>query len=177
MADSDNAQLYRLARAAEVPDDAWSGRLTWTQCYRGTKGLDDKFIHLSTAQQVGGTAEAFFAGAADLLLLSFSAERLIEEADLKIKYEAVEGAEGLYPHAYGGWLPYACLTAPPAKLELGEDGKHVLPPLGPRLAAGVEKADGDIMSDKHSSDDDGLEPFNQHMYDLDDDGNDALDPS
>ena len=54
-------EVYRLALAAEVPEDAWKRRLEWTTAYKGVAGLDDGFIHLSTAEQVVSTAELYFA--------------------------------------------------------------------------------------------------------------------
>jgi uncharacterized protein (DUF952 family) len=130
-------ELFRLALAAELPEDAWKTRLQWISAYEGVKGLDDKFIHLSTAEQVVGTAAAYFAGKTDVVLLRFSKETMEEEADLKIRWEDAAPAEGVakrdgaFPHAYGGPIPYACLSAPPAILAVGPDGKHVFPPLDP----------------------------------------------
>ena len=51
-------ELFRLAQVADVPEDAWKTRLQWTTCYMGVAGLDDKFMHLSTAEQIAGTAAA-----------------------------------------------------------------------------------------------------------------------
>ena len=83
--------LYRLALAAEVPDDAWRTRLQWISAFKGVAGLDDQFIHLSTAAQVVGTAEAYFAGKSDVMLLCFTVESMKEEADLQVKYEPAIG--------------------------------------------------------------------------------------
>ena len=79
-------ELFRLAVADEVPEDAWRTRLQWTSAYKGVPGLDDTFIHLSTAEQVVDTAAAYFAGNTGLVLLRFSAESMQTEADLKIKW-------------------------------------------------------------------------------------------
>ena len=86
--------LYRLALAAEVPDDAWRTRLQWATVFAGVAGLDDQFIHLSTAEQVSRTAEAYFAGKDDVMLLRFSVETIREEADLDIRWEAAAPASG-----------------------------------------------------------------------------------
>ena len=123
------AELYRLALAAEIPEDAWRTRLQWTTVYKGIAGLDDKFVHLSTAEQVVSTAAMHFAGKADVMLLRFSVETMCDEADLEVRWE------DSFPHVYGGLIPFACLTAPPILLEIDPDGKHIFPLLG---AAAVE---------------------------------------
>jgi uncharacterized protein (DUF952 family) len=146
-------ELYRLALAAEVPDDAWKRRLEWTTAYKGVPGLDDGFIHLSTAEQVVGTAELYFKGKADLMLLSFSTEAMVEEADLKIRWEDAQpppdgvARAGAFPHAYGGAIPYACLSAVPTLLPIGPDGKHVFPPLGQAAAATAAAAAANMVGD------------------------------
>ena len=136
------AELFRLALTDEVPEDAWRTRLQWTSAYKGVPGLDDTFIHLSTAEQVVDTAAAYFAGNTGLVLLRFSAESMQTEADLKIKWGPAapppgeaKRSGGDFPHVYGGAIPYACLSAPPALLTLDADGKHAFPPLGPVLTA------------------------------------------
>lgn len=144
-------ELYRLALTADVPEDAWKTRLQWTTCYTGSPGLDDAFMHLSTAEQIAGTAEAYFTGRTDVLLLRFSAESMQEEADLTIKWE------GAFPHVYGGPIPFACLTAPPVLLELGADGKHVLPPLGPPVEPEIERSAGGDAVDRGMNDEDGYD--------------------
>ena len=163
--------LYKLVAAAEVPEDAWRSRLNFMGAYVGDKSK--KFITLFTAEQLAGAVEAEFAGRDDAMLMSFNVETMVEEADLKIKFEAAEtesGGTGAFAHAYGMPLiiPYACLTGPPSLLKLGEDGKHVFPPIGSALGAGgAGGMDGEgIESDPGT--DDGLEPFNQHRFDEDD---------
>lgn len=173
--------LFKLVPASSIPENAFKNRNDWTQFISSDSGCN--FIALLTAEQVPAAAAASFAGRDDILLLSYDVEKMIEEADIKIKHEAAEtesGGSGPWVHAYGGAIPFACLTGAPAKISLSEDGKHVLPPLTVEdiAAAEAEKlGHGEIDSDAHSSDDDGLAQFDQHTYDLDDDGNDALDPS
>lgn len=105
------------------------------------------------------------------MLLTFNVEKMCEEADIKVEIEDGE------PRAYADFIPYACMCAPPMVLAL-KDGKHELPLFGAEAAAAAALlAETAIDSDPNTSDDDGLEQFDQHMYDLDDDGNDALDPS
>ena len=136
-------ELYRLSLSAEIPEDAWRTRLQWTSCYKGVAGLDDHFLHLSSADQVEGTAAAYFAGKADVMLLRFSSAVMREEADLDIRWEAASTRDGDFPHVYGGYIPFACLTAPPVVLALGPDGKHILPSLGPLSAAATEDKTAD----------------------------------
>ena len=62
------------------------------------------FVHLSTREQVLGTANRFFAGRTDLLLLHVDEARLVGT----LKYE--EGEPGqLFPHLYGP-LPVAAIV-------------------------------------------------------------------
>ena len=127
---ADAELLYKLAPADTVPEDAWKTRHQWTGAFV-EKGKD--FISLLTAEQLAGAAEASFAGRADVKLLVFVVEKLKEEADIAIKFEAAEsekGGSGKFAHAFGGPLPYACLKSGPVTLELA-DGKHVFPLTGP----------------------------------------------
>lgn len=175
---SDTDILYKLVPSAEVPEDAWKTRNGWTTAYAGDQSK--KFISLLTDDQVAGAAEASFAGRADVMLLSFVAEKMEQEADLKIKFEAAEaesGGSGKFAHAYGGVIPFACLFAPPQLLELS-DGKHIIPPLGP-VAIAAAKAAKDaaakeasgIEQDDEDWDNDTSEAFDQHRFDLDDEDN------
>ena len=168
--------LYKLVAAADIPADAWSTRNDWTKFIAPDK--ETNFISLLTEDQVAGAAERMFAGRDDIQLLSFSVEKMCEEADLKIKYEAVEsaaGGSGPFAHAHGGGLPYACLVSMPAKILLS-GGKLVIPPLGLAKAAAEAAAQIECDSSDASSDDDGLPAFDQHTYDLDDSDNELLDP-
>lgn len=169
----DTEVLYKLVPADAVPEDAWKTRNQWTGAYV-EKGKE--FISLLTAEQLAGAAEAYFAGRADIKLLAFVVEIMREEADLIIKFEAAEsekGGSGEFAHAYGGPIPYACLQSAPATLELA-DGKHVFPLTGSLAAAaggvGPEKTGND--DDDATATDDGMEPFDQHRFDCDDDGAD-----
>ena len=105
-------ELYRLALAADVPEDAWKTRLQWTTAFSGVAGLDDNFLHLSSAEQLPGTAEAHFAGKSDVMLLKFSVESMCEEADLEVRWEDVDGTK--FPHVFGNqFLTLASLQRPP----------------------------------------------------------------
>jgi len=132
--DDPDGILYRLAARSDVPEDAWARRLDYTGIYKGVRGLDDKFVHCSTPEQAVGTAAAYFAGKTDVMLLRFSVS-LMREVDLEVRWEdaepqpGVDKRDGAFPHVYGGWIPYACLAAPPLLLALDSEGKHVFPSL------------------------------------------------
>jgi uncharacterized protein (DUF952 family) len=55
------------------------------------------FIHCSTAGQVQTTANRFFRGRQDLVLLNIDENKITVE----IKYENLEGGKDLFPHIYG----------------------------------------------------------------------------
>jgi uncharacterized protein (DUF952 family) len=81
----------------------------------------DGFIHLSSAEQISGTAARHFAGAADLLLVA------VRAASLDIRWEPSRGGD-VFPHLYGA-LPMASVVwVRPLPLI---DGVHLLPDLGP----------------------------------------------
>jgi len=161
--------LYKLVPAAEVPEDAWRTRLSWTTCFGLREMKANKFIHLLTADQLVSEVEGKHASKADIMLLSFTVQTMRDEADLKVKFEAAEsapGGDGKFAHIYGGAIPYACLYSAPTLLTLA-DGKHVFPPVG--LAQfGVAGEGQEEIEEANSSDDDGLEPFDQSRFDEDD---------
>ncbi len=84
--------------------------------------LADGFIHFSTAEQVVETAEKHFTGQDGLLLAAIDGTAL----GSALKYEPSRGG-ALFPHLYGTLPMSAVKWAKP--LPLGDDGKHVFPPL------------------------------------------------
>ncbi len=89
--------------------------------------LDDQrdgFIHLSTAQQLPGTADKHFAKRDNLVLVAFSADDLGET----LRWEASRGGQ-LFPHVYGTLDTGDARWTKP--LPPGPDG-HVLPRLDDR---------------------------------------------
>lgn len=82
--------IYKIFRAAEWAQFQLEGV---------TEGapidLQDGFIHLSTAPQAPETAAKHFAGADDLTLAAFNAERLGPE----LAWEPSRGGD-LFPHLY-----------------------------------------------------------------------------
>ena len=162
--------LYKLALSAEIPDDAWRTRLGWTSAFQGDKTRS--FINLFTAEQLASAVESSFAGKVDVMLLGFTVESMREEADLEIKFEAAEsasGGTGAHAHCFGAYIPYACLHAPPALLQLNENGQHIFPLLGAALAAANAAArEEERANDSDEATDDGLPAFNQSTFDEDD---------
>ncbi len=83
--------------------------------------LAQGFVHLSTRGQVVGTANRFFAGRADLILLHVDETQLVGG----LRYE--EGEPGqLFPHFYGPLPLQAILKAVP--LRPNAQGVFVEPP-------------------------------------------------
>jgi uncharacterized protein (DUF952 family) len=84
--------------------------------------LQDGYIHLSTAEQVKGTAEKFFAGADDLVLAAVETGKLGD----KLVYEISRG-DALFPHLFDVLDLAAVKWVKP--MPLGIDGCHELPDL------------------------------------------------
>ena len=170
---ADTELLYKLTPADTVREDAWKTRNQWEGAYVET---GKEFISLQTAAQLAGVAEVSFAGRADIKVLVFAVEKMREEADLIIKFEAAEsekGGSGEFAHAYGGPIPYACLRREPFTLGLA-GGKHVLTldklTGSLAVAAGGEAPDKTTyLDDDASASDDGGEAFDQHRFDCDSD--------
>lgn len=82
--------------------------------------LADGYIHFSTAAQARRTAELYFHGQQNLLLVA------VDGADLgeALKYEASRGGD-LFPHLYGTLPLSSVLWAKP--LPLDADGNHLFP--------------------------------------------------
>jgi uncharacterized protein (DUF952 family) len=82
--------------------------------------LTDGFIHLSTAAQARRTAQLYFAGQEDLVLVAANAANLGDA----LKYEPSRDGD-LFPHLYGPLPLTAVLWVRP--LPLDADGTHVFP--------------------------------------------------
>ena len=82
--------------------------------------LTDGFIHLSTAAQARRTAQLFFAGQDNLVLVA------VDDASLgeALKYEPSRDGD-LFPHLYGPLPLTTVLSVRP--LPLGADGNHIFP--------------------------------------------------
>jgi uncharacterized protein (DUF952 family) len=86
--------------------------------------LADGYIHFSTAEQVEETAAKHFSGQRDLMLLHVDAQALGDA----LKWEPSRGG-ALFPHLYARLDVKYVTRADP--LPLGDDGRHVFPPLSP----------------------------------------------
>lgn len=82
--------------------------------------LSDGFIHLSTGPQARRTAQLFFAGQDNLVLVAVDGASLGEA----LKYEPSRDGD-LFPHLYGSLPLTAVLSVRP--LPLGADGNHIFP--------------------------------------------------
>ena len=82
--------------------------------------LTDGFIHLSTAAQARRTAQLYFAGQDNLVLVAVDGASLGDA----LKYEPSRDGD-LFPHLYGSLPLTAVLSVRP--LPLGADGHHIFP--------------------------------------------------
>ena len=65
--------------------------------YYGIAGLDDKCIHLSTADQVVSTANLYFKGVDDLLLLKFKTDLVEKDEKTELRWEEALPPPGVAP--------------------------------------------------------------------------------
>jgi uncharacterized protein (DUF952 family) len=105
-----------------VPAALWAAAESTGQFSGSPADVADGFIHFSTAAQVRETAARHFAGQTELLLAAVPAAALGE----KLRWEPSRRGD-LFPHLYGP-LPLSAV-AWVATLPLGENGRHVFPPL------------------------------------------------
>jgi len=107
--------IYKIINAGE-----W-GAAKASGAYQGSADdLRDGFIHLSTAEQVPGTAAKHFAGQDGLLLVAFEADTL----GAALKWEPSRGG-ALFPHLYAPLPAPAALWEKP--MPLGADGTPIVP--------------------------------------------------
>ena len=107
--------IYHIALAGD-----WEQAVEDGQYRISTRGLtlaEVGFIHSSTAAQVAAVANAYYKGAADLLLLVIDTDRVGAE----IRWEDVPGSEAPYPHIYGPLNTDAVIETRP--FEPGSDGE------------------------------------------------------
>jgi uncharacterized protein (DUF952 family) len=88
--------------------------------YRSDSLASEGFIHCSTIAQVIGSANRFFKGREDLVILSIDPDRVTPE----IRDEGVD-SNHLFPHIYGELNIDAVRQV--TDLEAGSDGIFVLP--------------------------------------------------
>ena len=107
--------LYKVCAEAAFAEAMSKGR------FEGSPGdRRDGFIHLSAADQLRGTLDKHFAGQTGLVLLEVDANRLGDG----LNWEKSRGG-ALFPHLYAPLDLAAVLSV--MKLELAEDGSHLLP--------------------------------------------------
>lgn len=113
----DPAKLYHLALAGEWDPAAAE--------YRGStigRTLDEEgFVHCSTAAQLRDTADRFYAGRSDVVLLTI--DPALVGAEIRV--------EGGFPHIYGPVPTAAVLNA--EAVPAGPDGRLQLPVPGGRI--------------------------------------------
>jgi len=74
----------------------WAAAQT-AECYVAPSLQDEGFIHGSTAAQIVATANRFYPGREDLMLLVIDPRRL----SAAVRYENTMGGTELFPHVYG----------------------------------------------------------------------------
>jgi uncharacterized protein (DUF952 family) len=111
--------VYKICQSA-----SWRGA-EQTGIFHGSDAdARDGFIHFSTAAQLAGTAEKYFAGQNDLLLVAVDADAL----GSALKWELSRGGD-LFPHLYAALSLEAVLWTQPLADEV--DGRRAVPELKP----------------------------------------------
>lgn len=95
--------------------NAWAARTETSYCPEAFAA--EGFVHLSTAEQVLSTAQRYYAGRKDMLLLCVDVERL----PLPLVYENLLGGAELFPHYYDEIPLTAVRSCEP--LQLLDDGQ------------------------------------------------------
>jgi uncharacterized protein (DUF952 family) len=108
--------VYKICRRAEWQDALRRGRYTGSADDRR-----DGFIHLSTGDQVAGTAAKHFKSQSGLVLVALAASHIAKD----LRWEASRGG-ALFPHHYGPIDVTAARWVKP--MPLGADGVPQLPP-------------------------------------------------
>jgi len=114
--------IYHIAYAEEWASARRAGE--YTVSTRGVSLAEQGFIHASTAGQVAGVANAFYAGESGLVLLVIDEERLAPA----LKYEPAPGGDELFPHLYGPLNPDAVVDT--VTFVAGADGRFEFPVAG-----------------------------------------------
>ena len=109
--------IYKICPAAEWRDAERASVFSGSAVDRR-----DGYIHFSTSDQVIETAQKYFAGQRDLVLVSVDAAALSD----RLKWEPSRGG-ALFPHLYGELATAAVLRVDP--LPLDAQGRHVFPQL------------------------------------------------
>lgn len=107
------AELFHILRRPEWDQARRAGD------YRPPSLETEGFIHFSTAHQVAGTADRFYAGVRDLLVLRVRRDRLRAE----LRFDPVDG--DAFPHLYGPLNLDAVVAV--AELPLPDSGGFQMP--------------------------------------------------
>jgi uncharacterized protein (DUF952 family) len=106
--------IYHLAVAADW--DAAVAAGTYTQSTVDKTLAEEGFIHCSSAAEITGSANRYYAGRTDLVLLTIDPDRV----DVEIRTENLHGGAVLFPHLYGPLNPAAVVAVTP--IAPGPDG-------------------------------------------------------
>ncbi|MEZ5775597.1 MAG: DUF952 domain-containing protein [Hyphomicrobiaceae bacterium] len=109
--------IYKICAMTE-----WQKSIETGQYTGSPDDIRDGFIHLSTPDQLQGTADRHFSGKRDLVLVAVETERL----GPALRFEPSRGG-ALFPHLYAP-LPVAAAVAV-TPLATDRDGRLVLPVL------------------------------------------------
>ena len=91
--------------------------------YAGSEtDLRDGFIHLSTGEQIGRTAELYFKGVKKLLLLTIPSREIHDHLKWEISREGQ-----FFPHLHGKLSPSSVKEV--KRLKIDSSGNHVIPKL------------------------------------------------
>lgn len=112
--------IFHIARRRE-----WEAAVAKGEYRRSTRdaSLEEVgFIHCSTASQVAGVAERFYADEAEpLVLLTIDVDRL----DVEVVHENLDGGSEQFPHIYGPLATQAVVRV--EDLTRAADGRLLLP--------------------------------------------------
>lgn len=106
--ESNEGRVFHIAEP-----DVWPSNSSY---YKPDAFDREGFVHLSTRAQVLLTAQRYYAGRSDLVLLEIDSAALANE----LVYENLLGGDELFPHYYAEIPVSAVVQA--ADLVLGEDG-------------------------------------------------------
>ncbi|WP_194899652.1 DUF952 domain-containing protein [Catenulispora pinisilvae] len=109
--------IYHIALRSDWTDAVAAGE--YHVSTRGRTVEQVGFIHASTAAQVDGVANAFYADAEDPLVLVIDPDKLTAP----LRYDPVPGADAPFPHIYGP-LNLDAVTGT-TELRRDADGRYV----------------------------------------------------
>ena len=120
--------LYHLALAPEWERARHAGSYHRSTIDRSL--AEEGFIHCSFAEQVQATADRFYRGRDDVVLLRIDPHRL----DAPVRVEVAPGTGQAFPHVYGPIDVVAVEAADPVPVGAGGrlDVSGLLPPLSGR---------------------------------------------